>query len=65
MAEDWNDDVDDLLVSVVWAVTVVGKGKVFGDLWDVWFRSISRKRRTRSVCTAMRRWSAMRMCSGS
>ena len=38
MAEDWNDDVDDLLVSVVWAVTVVGKGTVFGDLWDVWLR---------------------------
>jgi len=25
-------------VSVVLAVTVVGKGKVFGDLWDVWLR---------------------------
>ena len=24
------------MVSVVLAVTVVGKGKVFGDLWDVW-----------------------------
>ena len=37
-AEDWTEDVDDLLVSVVLAVTVVGKGKVFGDLWDVWLR---------------------------
>ena len=37
-AEDWSDDVEDLLVSVVLAVTVVGKGKVFGDLWDVWLR---------------------------
>ena len=35
---DWSDDVGDLLVSVVLAVTVVGKGKVFGDLWDVWLR---------------------------
>ena len=26
------------MVSVVWVVTVVGKGKVFGDLWDVWLR---------------------------
>ena len=26
------------MVSVVLAVTVVGKGKVFGDLWDVWLR---------------------------
>ena len=25
-------------MSVVLAVTVVGKGKVFGDLWDVWLR---------------------------
>ena len=37
-AEDLNGDVDELLVSVVWVVTVVGKGKVFGDLWDVWLR---------------------------
>ena len=34
--EGWSDDVEDLVVSVVLAVTVVGKGKVFGDLWDVW-----------------------------
>ena len=26
------------MVSVVLAVTVVGKGKVFGDRWDVWLR---------------------------
>jgi hypothetical protein len=26
------------LVSVVWVVTVVCKGKVFGDLWHVWLR---------------------------
>ena len=25
-------------MSVVLVVTVVGKGKVFGDLWDVWLR---------------------------
>ena len=37
-AEDLNGDVGELLVSVVWVVTVVGKGKVFGDLWDVWLR---------------------------
>ena len=37
-AEDWTEDVDDLLVSVVLVVTVVGKGKVFGDLWGVWLR---------------------------
>ena len=33
-----NGDAGELLVSVVWVVTVVGKGKVFGDLWDVWLR---------------------------
>ena len=32
-AEDLNGDVGELLVSVVWVVTVVGK--LFGDLWDV------------------------------
>ena len=37
--EDETDDVDDLLVSVVWVVIVVCKGKVFGDLCHVWSRS--------------------------
>ena len=37
--EDETDDVDDLLVSVVWVVIVVCKGKVFGDLCHVWSRN--------------------------
>ena len=37
--EDENDDVDDLLVSVVWVVIVVCKGKVFGDLCHAWSMS--------------------------
>ena len=37
--EEETGDVDDLQVSVVWVVIVFCRGKGFGDLCHVWWRS--------------------------
>ena len=65
MVEDENDDVDEQLVNAVWVVIFVCMVKVFGDPCRVWSKSVSRKRRTRSIRTVRGVSSGMRLCGWS
>ena len=60
--EDETDDVDDLLVSVVWVVIVV-RGRCSATFVMFGRGAMSRKRRTRR--TMKGRWSVMGMCRWS